>query len=487
MNQMLTSQENFSRAFLRRRATDLFSKRVLLFPKHHALPQYPAVAKPQRGPDWLAQQHLGVLQDTAAEQMAIMMRPTLTGIEDKGQGTQRAAAVLTAAFIEIVALMPIEAGVHWLGTVDLIYSTVKADLNTKRRTTKADVTFADVTKDNIATFGADDPMSAFWSDFVDMVSAIIAKIAMEYVNHAGAAEAMADAAKSAPAIAAMLSSDRFKALMSEHFQTLIAEQQDITRANLGLNDTIDEDAAEQARDAAARDAGQVAREVAKNDGALSDDAMAGNNEPLGLDADDPDDQPRPKSRIDQLMAAIQQHADLNVSGDWTLDHVAALTAAVTSAPPLATDPYDSKLLLQHIANVTKATAWTESQRQLIRWLVRNPESSPEQLAEFVANIRTSAEDRAKANLLPSHQELHNRNRAYGSLAGSTKLRFHHGNKDAAMRIRITKAFQSQSVGGFADNALVACSRSLQKAVKESAKTAASTGDNSAAIGAAVAS
>ena len=56
-----------------------------------------------------------------------------------------------------------------------------------------------------------------------------------------------------------------------------------------------------------------------------------------------------------------------------------------------------------------------------------------------------------------------------------------------MRIRITKAFQTQSAGAFADKALVATSRSLQKAVKESAKTATATGDNTAAIGAAVAS
>ena len=489
MNQMLTSQANFSRTFLRGKATDVFSSRVLIFRGYQAVPKYPAVERPGRSPEYRTKHRLSVLQDTATDQMAVIMQPTVTNIDDDGQAKQRALAVLVAAFIEIVALMPLDTGVHWLGTIDLIYSTIIADLNEKRQA-NIDVSFADITAANLGTFGADEPMAAFWTDFVDMANVIFAKIAMEYVNHPGIAEAMANEAKSAKAMAALLSSDRLKALMSEHFQELVAETRDIAREKLGITEPpLNEDEALQARQDAAQQANEVAEELENDDGSLSDDAMAGtgNQQVRGLDEDDPDEPTAPKSKVELLLIAINHHAQANVAGDWTTQHVMAITAAITSAPPAATSPYCPKRLLQYIATHTASTAWTEHQRQLIRWLVRKPEASPEQLAEYISSIRTRAENRAKANLLPSHKALHQLNKAYGTSSTPIKLRFHHSDADTAMRIRITKAFQTQSAGGFADKALVATSRSLQKAVKESAKTATATGDNTAAIGAAVAS
>ena len=351
MNQMLTSQANFSRTFLRGKATDVFSSRVLIFRGYQAVPKYPAVERPGRSPEYRTKHRLSVLQDTATDQLAVMMQPTVANIEDDGQAKQRALAVLVAAFIEIVSLMPLDTGVHWLGTIDLIYSTVIADLNEKRQA-NTDVSFADITAANIGTFGADEPMAAFWTDFVDMANVIFAKIAMEYINHPGIADAMADEAKSATAMTALLSSDRLKALMSEHFQELVAETRDIAREKLGITEPpLNEDEALQARQDAAQRANEVAEELENDDGSLSDDAMAGtgNQQVRGLDEDDPDEPTAPKSKVELLLIAINHHAQANVAGDWTTQHVMAITAAITSAPPAATSPYCPKRLLQYIA------------------------------------------------------------------------------------------------------------------------------------------
>ena len=187
-----------------------------------------------------------------------------------------------------------------------------------------------------------------------------------------------------------------------------------------------------------------------------------------------------------MLRNVHVHDTANTTGDWTTDHVTAITAAITSAPTNAISPYDPKRLLQHLADATRTTAtiWTKAQRNMIRWLVRYPEASAEQLADFVTGMRSRAEDRAKSGLSATHKQLYKANRAFGSLNPDAPLRFHHGAKDAAQRERITRAFQDGAIGGFTDHALVSTSRSLQKAVK---KSATDSSDNSAAIGAAVAS
>ena len=148
------------------------------------------------------------------------------------------------------------------------------------------------------------------------------------------------------------------------FAGLIAQHRQLERAQLGMTEQdTGADAVMRDRDGAAASANAIANVLRDDDAGLSDDAFAG-----GLDSDESDQKSSSNASVTALLRNVHVHATANITGDWTTDHVTAITAAITSAPANAISPYDTKLLLQHLADTTRTTAtvWSKAQRAIIR-------------------------------------------------------------------------------------------------------------------------